>query len=94
MNVNDALNKLAEMAARDERLRERLIATENASDPMDEFCKIASESGCEISIGELFVVNETMLGNILKSTNGGADYPIENWGDGYEQFISALKMKK
>lgn len=85
------LDKLLELCYKDKELRQRLIETENAHDPMDEFCKIATEAGCPIDIGEFFAFNEIMLSNLLKSVNGGATYPIEEWGDSYEQFISSLK---
>jgi hypothetical protein len=94
MNINEALDKLLDMACKDETLRAALIATENAPDPMDAFCIRATQAGCPIDIGELFALNELMLNNLLKSVNGGATYPIEDWGDCYEQFISSLKAVK
>ena len=89
-DINDMLNKLQKMAASDKELRARLIATRQSSDPMAEFCRIANESGCPIALGELLALNETLWSNMLKSSNGGATYPIEDWADAYEIFISAL----
>ena len=43
-------------------------------------------------MGELLALNETFCSNLLKSTNGGATYPIDDWADTYEQFICSLKM--
>ena len=76
MTINDALDKLLKLALNNAELKEKLLATENAKEPMEEFCKISAEYGCEIKIG----------------TNGGATFPIDEWSDAYEQFISSLRF--
>ncbi len=91
MTINDALDKLLKLALADEDLKNKLIATENANEPMEEFCRIATENGCPIALGDLLALNETLWNNLLKSTNGGATFPIDEWSDTYEQFISSLK---
>lgn len=92
MTINDALDRLLKEALSNENLKARLIKTENCDNPVAEFCKIANEIGIPIDEGELLALNETMLSNLLKSTNGGATYPIEDWADTYEQFICSLKI--
>ncbi len=92
MTINDALDRLLKEALNNSELKNALLATENADDPVSEFCKISREYGIAISEGELFALNEIMLSNLLKSTNGGATYPIEDWADTYEQFICSLKI--
>lgn len=92
MTVNDALDKLLNIALNNEEIKARLIATENSDNPVAEFCNVANSLGIEITEGELIALNETMLSNLLKSTNGGATYPIEDWADTYEQFICSLKI--
>lgn len=89
-DINEMLNKLHKLALNDETLKKRLIETQNSPEPMEEFCKAATENGCPIDLGDLLVLNETLWGNMLKSTNGGATYPIEDWADAYEMFISGL----
>lgn len=91
MTINDALDKLLKLALEDEELKSGLLATENAKEPMEEFCNIATENGCPIALGDLLALNETLWNNLLKSTNGGATFPIDEWSDTYEQFISSLK---
>ncbi len=91
MTINDALDKLLKLALADEELKNKLIATENAKEPMEEFCRIATENGCPIALGDLLALNETLWNNLLKSTNGGATFPIDEWSDTYEQYISSLK---
>lgn len=91
MDINDMLDALLKAALNDPKLKKALLDTQNGSDPMAEFCDIAEKAGFPISIGEFFALNEIMCSNMLKSTNGGATYPIDDWGDAYEQFISSLK---
>lgn len=91
MNTEEMLNKLLKEALKNDDLRKKLVATENSKEPMEEFCAIATEAGFPIDIGEFFVMNQTFCDNLLKSTNGGATYPIDDWADAYEQFISAIK---
>lgn len=90
--IEDMLDSLLIKAHKDEELKNRLIATEESADPVFDFCDIATEAGYPIAPGELFALNQTFCDNLLKSTNGGATYPIDDWADAYEQFISALKI--
>ena len=89
-DINDMLNKLRALALADDELRRSLIATRSAAEPMEEFCRLASENGCPIEPGELLVLNERLWGEMLKSTNGGATFPIEEWADAYEMFLLGL----
>ncbi len=92
MTINEELDRLLKMALADSNLKTKLLSTENAKEPMEDFCNIASEYGCNISMGDLLALNETLWNNLLKSTNGGATFPIEEWSDAYEQFISSLRF--
>jgi hypothetical protein len=88
--MNESLEKLLKLALENNALKTELLATQNSDDPLDSFCKIATENGCPITVGEIFTLNQTLCDNLLKSTNGGATYPIEDWADAYEMFMSAL----
>ncbi len=92
MTINDSLDKLLDMALKDADLKAKLLATEKEKEPMEEFCRIATEYGCPIDMGELLALNETLWSNLLKSTNGGATFPIEEWADAYEQFLSSIRF--
>ena len=54
MNSNDILRELLTAARHQESLKQALLATQQADDPMDAFCKIATEKGYPITVGELF----------------------------------------
>lgn len=88
--MNDSLDRLLKLALERPQLKKELLATQMADDPLDAFCKIATENGCPITVGEIFTLNQTLCDNLLKSTNGGATYPIEDWADAYEMFMSSL----
>ena len=92
MNGNDILRKLLAAARHQEPLKEALLATQKAGDPMDAFCKVATENGYPITAGELFSMDQQWCDDILNSTNGVAIYPIEYWDDTYENFMTALGL--
>ena len=89
-DANESLQKLMGLALANTGLKKALLDTRMADDPMDSFCSIACENGCPITVGELFVLNSLMCSNMLKSTNGGATYPIDDWSDAYEMFMASL----
>jgi hypothetical protein len=75
---------------KDPALRERLLGTREAEDPMDSFCQIACEAGYDISVGELFTVGLEYSDNQCKSQNGGNQYPYKGFQDTYETFLASL----
>lgn len=90
MSINEILDSLLKTALANPEIKQQLLDTKNDPDPMEAFCKKATELGYPVNIGELFALNQTLCDNLLKSTNGGATYPIEDWADAYEMFFSAL----
>ena len=88
--MEEMLSKLLEAARADAGLRARLLASREAADPLSDFCAKASAAGCPITVGELVAVGEAYSANLLKSVNGGAEYPMEGWDDAYEMFLAAL----
>ena len=91
--MNETLARLLDAAREDGLLREELLASEKANDPMSAFCKAAQEAGFPVTVGELFAMGQEYTDNLLKSVNGGAEYPMEGWEDTYELFLAALKLK-
>jgi len=91
--MNRILRKLDQLnteSRKNSALRERLLATREAEDPMDSFCKIASEAGFDITVGELFAVGLEYSDNQCKSQNGGNQYPYKGFQDTYETFLASL----
>lgn len=77
-------------AQRDPGLKENLLATRKAADPMHEFCKIAFQAGHDITVGELFAIGQEYSDNQCKSMNGGNAMPYEAFDDSYEEFLNSL----
>ena len=88
--MNDVLEQLLTASRKDEVLRKALLDSKKAGDPMADFCQKATDAGFLITIGDLFADGEEYTSNLLKSCNGGAEYPIEGWEDSYEMFLAAL----
>lgn len=91
MNTFLKLEQLTSLCKQNMRLKNRLIETAKTSDPLYDFCKIANETGIDISIGELFALGEEYCDNQCKSTNGGNPSPYYSFNDAYENFIQSLK---
>ena len=71
MNPFLKLERLTVLAKRDQRLRQSLLATAEAEEPLMEFCRLAQKAGVDLSVGELFAIGEEYCDNQCKSTNGG-----------------------
>lgn len=91
--MNETLARLLDAAREDSLLREELLASEKAKDPMSAFCKAAQEAGFPVTVGELFAMGQEYTDNLLKSVNGGAEYPMEGWEDTYELFFGGAEIK-
>lgn len=51
--MNEKLFQLLEKAKQNETLRQMLLDTRNAKDPVLAFCELATEQGFAITVGEL-----------------------------------------
>lgn len=85
------LRELTKRAKEDEEFRLALLETRKADDPMEEFCKFATEAGFPITIGELLTAGEEYSCNQLKSTNGGGVNPYDYFDDPYEMFFVGIE---
>ncbi len=88
--MNEKLVKILEEARNNPEIKEKFLKTRDTKDPMDEFCKVATSMGYEMTVGELFAMGEEYSANLLKSCNGGAVYPMEEWSDWYDDFFTSL----
>ena len=82
--MNEKLVQILKEARHDPKLKQKLIDTKSAKDPMQAFCEVATEAGYEMTVGELFQIGEEYASNL-------AVYPIDDWGDWYEDFFASLK---
>lgn len=89
--MEDVLDSLLKYAKNNPEAKEKLLETRKSKEPMREFCNTATQMGFEITVGDLMEMGNAFMGNLLKSTNGGATYPFEDWEDVYENFFSALE---
>ncbi len=87
----DVITKLTIAARNNAEIKEKMLKTREAEDPAAEFCKTATELGFPLSLGDLLSLEDSTRGNLLKSCNGGADGPMDGWGDVYEEFFAAIK---
>ena len=91
MNTFLKLEKLTALAKADEHLRQALLATKEAEEPLLDFCFLAQKAGVDLSVGELFAVGEEYCDNQCKSTNGGNPSPYTAFNDAYENFIESIR---
>ena len=88
--MEQLLEKLLTAARQEESLRQALLDSRTSTEPVVTFCETATRAGFAMTAGELLASGETYADNLLKSCNGGAEYPIEGWEDAYEMFLAAL----
>ncbi|MCH4239934.1 MAG: hypothetical protein LKF71_06695 [Oscillospiraceae bacterium] len=92
MNATDKmLSELLDAARKNHVLKQELLQTRTAKDPMDAFCFCAQRNGFPITVGELFEAGEQFTDDIFCSCNGRAEEPIAEWSDAYESFLAALE---
>ena len=92
MSIADKLEILLEKANADEGLKKRLLDTRNAKDQLSEFCRIAQESGVDISVMDIVNQGEEFYAEIKRSTNGGGENSpdLEFQNDEYSIFMMRL----
>lgn len=90
MSTQSELERLLNDGRHNEKLKNILIETTKAKDPMKEFCAACLKNGYEIYLGELFALGEDMNDSKLRSVNGGGVTGIDGWDDAYETFFAAL----
>lgn len=91
MNTFLKLERLSALAKADAVLRNKLLATAEAAEPLLEFCALAQSMGVDLTAGELFAIGQEYSDNQCKSTNGGNPSPYDAFDDAYENFIESLR---
>ena len=92
MELQEALDLLRKKALADAGLKEQLLATQASSDPVANFCKIATDQGCPIGIMDLICAGEEAYAAMRRSTNGGGENSplLDGEDDYYELFMASL----
>ena len=96
MTVFDILTELQEKAFHDEKIRQELLETRQAEEPLFAFCKKCQELGYELYPMELVNAGEEFYASMKRSTNGGGENSpkLEGEDDFYELFFAGLEQKK
>lgn len=89
-NIELELDRLLKSAKSNKQLKDELIATRKADNPVKEFCDYCKSKGYNINIGELFTIGMDANDSKLRSVNGGGVNGIDGWDDAYEQFFLTL----
>lgn len=92
MKTLDILDQLQRDALRDESLRQTLLDTKTARDPLRAFCRKCRKLGYEIYEMELVAAGEEFHAEMKRSTNGGGENSpaLEGEDDFYELFLASL----
>ena len=93
MNVLAELEKLQKAAMRDPVLRQQLLQSREAAEPVSWCCKVARGAGYDINEMDLIYAGEEAYAGIRRATNGGGENSpmLENEDDYYSLFMSAIE---
>lgn len=93
MDILEMLEEIQHKALKDQSLKARILATENTTDPLDEFCKVCQQEGYEIYPMDVIIAGEESYAAMKRSTNGGGENApmLDGEDDFYELILAALK---
>lgn len=93
MNIFEILEEIQHKALKDETLKEKILATETAGEPLDEFCKVCQQEGYDIYPMDVIIAGEESYAAMKRSTNGGGENApmLDGEDDFYELILAALK---
>lgn len=93
MDTAVILDELQNRAIQDASVREKLIKTKGAKDPLKEFCRVSRELGYELYEMELVVAGEEFYASMRRSTNGGGENSpmLDGEDDFYELFFASIE---
>ncbi len=96
MEMTEKLDLLLERAREDDELKQRLLDTRKSINPLDDFCKIATAVGFEMSVMDMVNQGEEFYAEIKRSTNGGGENSpdLDYQNDEYSIFMMRLEGVK
>ncbi len=93
MIITKQLDELFDKAKADPALRQKLLDTKASDYPVSDFCAIATESGCPMSVMDMINQGEEFYAEIKRSTNGGGENSpdLDFQNDEYSIFMTRLE---
>lgn len=93
MDILEMLEEIQHKALKDERLKNKILETERAKEPLDEFCRVCQQEGYEIYPMDVIIAGEESYAAMKRSTNGGGENApmLDGEDDFYELILAALK---
>ncbi len=94
MEVYDALYGLKKLAMKDPSVKEALLATRFADNPLKEFCSLSTSYGFPLYEIDLISAGEDAYAAMRRSTNGGGENSpmLRCEDDYYELFLSEISL--
>lgn len=94
METGAILDELQRKARQDESLRQKLLDTKKADDPLKTFCETCQSMGYPLYAMDLVVAGEEFYAAMCRSTNGGGEnHPkMQGEDDFYELFFACLEQ--
>ena len=92
MDILAMLEEIQHKALNDDALKLKILATEAAKEPLDEFCKVCQQEGYEIYPMDVIIAGEESYAAMKRSTNGGGENSpmLAGEDDFYELFFAGL----
>ncbi|MBR1409286.1 MAG: hypothetical protein IJ573_10405 [Clostridia bacterium] len=87
----EGLMKLRAAALADDALRQAILQSAEAEEPLAALCAVAQTAGIELTPEDILAEGEEFSCNQTKSTNGGNPLPYDCFDDAYEMFIISLR---
>lgn len=93
MLVYENFEKLKELAKTNPELKAQLLATRGQTNALTNFCKIATQNGCDMNPMDVVEAGEASYAAMRRSTNGGGENSpmLGTWNNFFEMFLSELE---
>ena len=95
-DIAGILDEIQQKALHDPYLKEKILSTKTAEEPLEEFCRICRDSGYEIFEMDVICAGEEFHAAMKRSTNGGGENSpmLASEYDFYEMLIASLEREE
>lgn len=96
MTTVELLDELQHKVAKDTTVKQRILDTKTAEQPLTAFCKVCQELGYPIYEMDVICAGEEFHAAMKRSTNGGGENSpkLDGEDDFYELFMASLESSK